>query len=156
MNNIPDQKRTINIQMDRMLESAVVLSWADLLNASQRGLIHIEYAPGKSLPYLKVWDLTGKGEWSLVCEYWMLRGPTAISPAGVTFFNDYHSAGLAAMLEVIMQHQEHFAPSLVAGAGLIQVTLPTEQENVAAGASIRHAYASLGLTFAQIPTPAMA
>ena len=155
MNNIPDQKRTINIQMDRMLTSAVVLSWPDLLHASQRGLIHIEYAPGKSLPFVKVWDLTGKGEWSLVCEYWMLRGPTT-QLGGMTFSNDYHSAGLAAMLEVIMQHQEHFPTSLVAGAGLLQVTLPTDQENLAASACMRHAYESLGLTFAHIPAAAMA
>lgn len=156
MNNIPDEKRTVNIQMDRMLTSALVLSWADLLHVSQRGLIHIEYAPGKSLQYLKVWQLTGKGEWRLVCEYSMSRGPTATPSGGMTFSNDYHSAGLAGMLEVIMQHQEHFAASVATGAGLIQVTLPTEQENLAATACMRHAYESLGLTFAHIPAAAMA
>ena len=156
MNSIPDGKRTVNIQMDHMLTSAVVLSWPDLLHVSQRGLIHIEYAPGKSLLYLKVWDLTGKGEWSLVCEYWMSRGPTATPLGGMTFSNDYHSAGLAGMLEVIMQHQEHFAASLVTGAGLIQVTLPSEQESRAATVCMKQAYESLGLTFAHIPASAMA
>jgi hypothetical protein len=156
MNHIPDQKRTVNIQMDRMLTSAVVLSWADLLHASPRGLIHIEYAPGKSLPYVKVWDLTGKGEWSLVCEYWMSPGSTGAPVDRMTFSNNYHSAGLAAMLEVIMQHQEYFAASVVTGAGLVQVTLPTELENLAAAGCMRHAYDSLGLAFAQIPAAAMA
>jgi len=156
MNSIPDGKRTVNIQMDRILASAVVLSWQDLLHVSQRGLIHIEYAPGKSLLYLKVWDLTGKGEWSLVCEYRMSRGPTATPLGGMTFSNDYHSSGLAGMLEVIMQHQEHFAASLVTGAGLIQVTLPSEQESLAATVCMRQAYESLGLTFAHIPASAMA
>jgi hypothetical protein len=73
----------------------------------------------------------------------------------MTFSNDYHSAGLAEMLGVIMQNQDSFATTL-AGLGLIQVTLPTDQENVAAIASMRHAYTSLGLTFAHIPTAAMA
>jgi hypothetical protein len=142
--------------MDRILESAVVLSWKDLLRPSQRGLIHIEYAPGTRLAYLKIWQLTGKGEWSLVCEYWMSPGPTYSPGDGMRFSNDYHSAGLAEMLEVIMQHQDNFAPSLRPGAGLIQVTLPTEQENLASGACMRHVYESFGLSFAQIPVAAAA
>jgi hypothetical protein len=32
-----------------------------LISVSQRGLVHIEYAPGKNLLYLKVWDLQEKG-----------------------------------------------------------------------------------------------
>jgi hypothetical protein len=157
MRSISDEKRTIRIQMDRLLTSAVVLSWEDLLHASQRGLIHIEFAPGKCLPYVKVWELTGKGEWSLVCEYWMSRGPTAVPRDGITFSNDYQSAALGEMLEVIMQHQDSFAASLVTpGAGLIQVTLPTDQESLAATACMRHAYEGLGFTFAHIPAAAMA
>lgn len=157
MSSIPDGKRTIKIELDRILTSAVVLSWGDLLHTSQRGLIHIEYAPGKTLEYLKVWELTGKGGWSLVCEYWMSRGPTAVPRDGMTFSNDYHSAGLTDMLELIMQHQDSFAASLVRpGAGLIQVTLPTDQESLAATACMRHAYEGLGFTFAHIPAAAMA
>jgi hypothetical protein len=60
------------------------------------------------------------------------------------------------MLEVIMQHQDNFAPSLKPGAGLIQVTLPTEQENLASGACMRHVYESFGLSFARIPVAAAA
>lgn len=150
---LADGKCAMKIQMDRILTSAVVLSWEDLVHVSQRGLIHIEYAPGKSLEYLKIWQLTGKGEWSLVCEYWMPNGTTAATRDGMTFSNDYHSSGLARMLEVIMQHQESFAASLIApGAGLIQVTLPTDQESVAATDCMRHAYQGLGMAFTQIPT----
>lgn len=145
---LADGKCAMKIQMDRILTSAVVLSWEDLVHASQRGLIHIEYAPGKSLEYLKIWQLTGKGEWSLVCEYWMPNGTTSITRDGMTFSNDYHSSGLARMLEVIMQHQEGFVASLIApGAGLIQVTLPTDQESVAATDCMRHAYQGLGMAF---------
>lgn len=157
MSSIPNEKRTIKIDLDRILTSAVVLSWEDLLHVTNGGLIHIEYAPGKTLQYLKVWELTGKGEWSLVCEYWMSRGSTAVPPDGITFSNDYHSACLTDMLEMIMQHQNRFSDSLDRpGAGLIQVTLPTDQESLAAIACMRQAYESLGLTFAHIPAAAMA
>ena len=156
MSSIPDETRKMKIELDRILTSAVVLSWQDLLRVTHGGLIHIEYAPGKTLQYLKVWELTGKGEWSLVCEYWMSRGPSAPRD-GLTFSNDYHSARLTDMLELIMQHQDRFSDSLDRpGAGLIQVTLPTAQESVAATACMRQAYESLGLTFAHIPATAMA
>lgn len=157
MSSIPDGKPTIKIELDRILASAVVLSWKDLVHLPQGGLIHIEYAPGKSLQYLKVWQLAGKGAWSLVCEYWMSGGPTAVPRDGMTFSNDYHSARLSDMLEVIMQHQASFADSLhMPGAGLIQVMPPTNQESLEATACMRHAYEDLGLTFAYIPNAAAA
>ncbi len=146
----------VKVQMDRILESAVVLSWKDLLHPSQKGLIQIEYAPATRLQYLKIWQLTGKGQWSQVCEYWMPHGPTESPGGGMTFSNDYHSAGLAEMLEVIMHRQDNFAPALRPCAGLIQVTLPTEQENVASGARMKHVYESFGLSFARIPAAAAA
>jgi hypothetical protein len=156
MNSIPQGTTMVRVEMDRILESAVVLSWKDLLHPSQKGLIQIEYAPLTRLEYLKIWQLTGKGQWSLVCEYWMQHGATESPAGGMMFSNDYHSAGLAEMLEVIMQHQDNFAPALKPGTGLIQVTLPTEQENVASGACMRHVYESLGLRFAHVPAAAVA
>ena len=157
MNSVTNQKSAIKIELDRILTSAVVLSWQDLLHATHGGLIHIQYAPGKRLQYLKVWELTGKGEWSLVCEYWMSCGPAGLPRDRITFSNDYHSAGLTNMLELIMQHQDRFSDSVDRhGAGLIQVTLPTAQESLAATACMRQAYESLGLTLAHIPAAAMA
>jgi hypothetical protein len=157
MTGIPHGKRVMKVQMDRILESAVVLSWRDLLHVSQRGLIHIDYAPGPSLQYLKIWQLTAKGSWSLICEYWMRQGQGATPVAGLTFSNDFHSEGLAQMLEVIMQHQGSFMTSFGRpGAGLIQVTPPTEQESLAATACMRDAYDGLGFVFDRIPSPAAA
>jgi len=157
MSSVLDGKRTIKIELDRVLTSAVILNWEDLIHVTQGGMIHIEYAPGKSLQYLKVWELAGKGAWSLVCEYWMSRGPAAVPHDGITFSNDYHSAGLADMLEVIMQHQDNFSDSLDRpGAGLIQVTSPTDEERLAATACMKHAYEGLGLTFGHIPAAAIA
>jgi hypothetical protein len=157
MNRIPHRTLPASIEVDRILRSAVVLSWKDLLPVSQRGLVHIEYAPGERLPYVKIWHLTGNGKWSLVCEYWMSREPTRIPVAGLSFSNGYYSAGLAEMLEVIMQHQGFFAASLIAPrTGVIQVILPTDQESKAATNCMKHAYESLGITSAQIPTAAVA
>ena len=151
MSSIAGGKCATKVQMDQILASAVVLNWEDLLHVSQRGLIHIEYPSGKSLQYLKIWQLTGKGEWNLVCEYWMPNGTTAATRDGLTFGNDYHSAGLAEMLEVIMHHQDSFASSLTApGAGLIQVALPTGQERMAAMGCMRHTYENLGITLAHM------
>jgi len=62
MNKTPPGTTMVKVQMDRILESAVVLSWKDLLHPSQKGLIQIEYAPVTRLQYLKVWQLTGKGQ----------------------------------------------------------------------------------------------
>jgi len=157
MNSVSNQKRAIKIELDRILTSAVVLSWQDVLHAAHGGLIHIEYAPGKTLQYLKVWELTGKGEWSLICEYWMSCGPAGLPRDRITFSNDYHSAGLSDMLDLIMQHQDRFSDSLDrSGAGLIQVTLPTAQESLAAIACMRQAYEDLGLTLAHVRAAAMA
>jgi hypothetical protein len=140
------------IQMHRILESAVILSWNDLLRPSQRGLIQIEYVPGIHLSYLKIWQLTGKGEWSLVCEHWVSHRPTIATDDGTTFSNGYHSEGLAAMLQVIMQHQDHFAAPLRPGSpSSIQVQLPTEQDTLAAAACMRLAYEDVGLAFTDIP-----
>ena len=154
MKNILHALPMMKVQIDGILESAVILSWKDLLHPSERGLMHIEHAPGTRFPYVKIWQLTGKGQWSLVCEYWM-PGDSAMD--GMAFSNGYGSAGLAEMLKVIMQHQDNFAPSLAtSSAAVIQVTLPTEQESLAATASMKNAYDGLGLTFTRIPVAAAA
>lgn len=156
MKSIPHGTPIIRVQIDRILESAVVLSWKDLVHPSQRGPIDIEYAPASDRPYLKIWQLSGRGAWSLVCEYWMARGPTGASVGRLTFSNGYHSAGLAEMLDVVMLHRDNFAPGLNFGTGLIQVTPPTDQENLKSGACMRHVYESFGLSFAHIPAAAAA
>ena len=65
---MPDEKKTF----ERILESAIVVSWADLIHGVETGLIHIEYsfAPTDTLDYLKVWSSITRGHWLLACEYW--------------------------------------------------------------------------------------
>ena len=62
-----------NRNLERILESAVVISWAVLTGGTPTGLIHIEYgfAAGGTLDYLKVWSSLTRGHWLLACEYWM-------------------------------------------------------------------------------------
>jgi hypothetical protein len=154
MASIP--RTTSIVQMQRILESAVILSWKDLQRPSQRGLIQIEYVPGTHLSYLKIWQLTGKREWSLVCEYWLSHRPAIASDDGTTFSNGYQSASLAAMLQVIMQHQNQFATLRPGSPSSTQVQLPTEQDTLAATACMNQAYESLGLVFTYVPAAALA
>jgi hypothetical protein len=126
MTSIP--RGTPMIQMRRILDSAVILSWKDLLRPSQRGLIQVEYVPGTHYPYLRIWQLTGKGEWSLVCNYCLSHRPKGSTGDETTFSNGYHSTNLAAMLRVIhatsgpicgpaQPRQREFYPSPVAYRG---------------------------------------
>ena len=152
MTSIP--RATPIIQMRRTLESAVILSWKDLLRPSQRGLIQVEYVPGIHISYLKIWQLTGKGEWSLVCEHWLSHRLAVATDDGTTFSNGYYSAGLAAMLQVIMQHQDQFAPLRPGSPSSTQVHLPTEQDALAATACMSQVYESFGLVFTHVPATA--
>jgi hypothetical protein len=144
------------LPMSRILESAVILSWKDLLRPSQRDLVQIEYVSGAHLSYLKIWQLTGKGEWSLVCEYWLSHKPAVATDDGATFSNGYQSADLAAMLRVIMQHQERFAPVPTGSPCAPQVQPPTEQDTLAATACMQQAYETFGLVFTHVPAVAVA
>jgi hypothetical protein len=141
------------VQIDRVLESAVVLSWKDLLHTGKEGLVHVEYgtAPEPSLQYLKIWLSTTRGTWDLICEYWMSAGSAKAPPAGLTFRNGYYSTDLAQMLGQMMQHHDDFPNSLwgESGVNLIQVQRPTENDRRKAGDCMTDAYHRLGL---EMPT----
>jgi len=133
---------------ERVLESAVVVSWADLMRGRQSGLIHIEYgfAANGTLDHLQVWSSVRRGYWLLACSYWM--SPSKLHDSGVHFDNGYQSEGLARNLAVVMQHQYAFAlPPNLGRQGLLQITTPTETESIAAAASIRNAFDCASSTF---------
>ncbi len=152
---IPSIAPPKRVKIDRVLESAVVLSWKDLLQSSDQGVVHVEYAtaPEPSLQYLKIWLSTRRGTWDLICEYWMSPGSSRVPAVGLTFSNGYYSADLAQMLEHMMQHQDGFPNSLSgkSGVNLIQVQSPTEDDRLKAGSCINEAYQRLGLPCANIP-----
>jgi len=136
----PNQDKTL----EGILESAVVVSWADLMRGAQTGLIHIEYAfaPGGTFDYVKLWSSISPGHWLLACAYWMTT--STYHNRGVNFDNGYQSQGLAHILESVMQHQDRFSfPTDFGRQGLLQIHTPTEEEITEAAASVSEAFAHL-------------
>ena len=134
-----------NPDLERTLESAFVVSWADLVHGDQIGLIHIEYgfAPSGTLNYLKVWSSLTRGHWLLACEYWM--SASTFHGTGVRFDNGYQSEGLAHILEFVMQHQSEFDLPVNRGRqGLLQISTPTQDETAAANDLVQRTLGRLG------------
>jgi len=126
--------------LEQVLESAVIVSWTELMRGAQSGLIHIEYGfvPSGTLDYLQVWSSVTRGHWLLACAYWM--SASTFHDAGAHFDNGYQSKGLADILEAVMQNQNSFAlPPDLGRQGLLQITMPTEEESTIAAASVREA-----------------
>jgi len=139
-----------NDNLERILESAVVVSWVDLMRGAEIGLIHVEYgfAPTGTLDYLKVWSSITRGHWLLACEYWM--SANTFHEAGVRFDNGYASEGLAHILESVMQHQNSFAlPPNLGRQGLLQISTPTAEESAKAAARINVAFDRLASPLAE-------
>jgi len=129
-----------NQKLERVLESALVVSWPDLMHDIQSGLIHIEYsfASNGTLENLKCWSSTTRGNWLLACEYWMSSSKFHI--AGINFENGYESEGLSHILDAAMQHQSVFVlPENLGRRGLIQIRAPSQEQNVAALVSVNQA-----------------
>ncbi len=142
-----------NQNLERILESAIVVSWADLMRGAQTGLIHVEYgfAPSDTLDYLQVWSSITRGHWLLACEYWM--SASTFHGTGVHFENGYQSEGLAHTLELVMQRQNAFAlPPNLGRSGLLQITTPTDEESTAAAALVGEAFDRVSSALAE-PMP---
>jgi len=140
--------------LEEVLESAIVLSWADLTRGAQSGLIHVEYgfAAGGTLDYLKVWSSLTRGHWLLACEYWMSE--STFHGSGVRFDNGYESEGLSNILQRVMRYQTSFLlPENMGRQGLLQIPTPTTEETAAATALISEALDGLG---SPLPQPAAA
>ena len=125
MTPIADSQETQIVLLNRLLSSAVVLSWDELMPDLTSGLIHIEYQTGNdgSLEFLKTWASTVWGEWKLVCELWMR--PLWSHATGLRFGTDYHSADFARTLELVVGAEAAVSvlPNL---RSLIQVFPPTD------------------------------
>ncbi len=142
----PDQRQSL----DQVLESATVVSWADLMRDARTGVIHIEYgfAVGGTLDYLKVWSSIARGHWLMACAYW--TSASTFHSRGIHFENGYHSEGLAHILESVMRHQSAFIlPSNLGRQGLLQIATPTEEDTATAAASVRNAYDCIESEIAQ-------
>jgi hypothetical protein len=138
-----------NQSLQRILECAIVVSWADLMRDAQTGLIHVEYgfAPTGTLDYLKVWSSITRGHWLLAFEYWM--SANTFHGAGVGFDNGYECEGLAHIVEFVMRRQNWFVlPPNLGRQGLLQISTPTAEEIAAAAALIN-------VTFDRLAVPAV-
>lgn len=147
-------KLDVNQSLERTLQSAVIVSWPELMHDARTGLIHIEYgfAPAGGLDYLKVWSSLTRGHWLLACEYWM--SASTFHGAGVEFDNGYESEGLAHTLELVMQHQDSFVlPPNLGRQGLLQISMPTGEDSAAAAVLVKEAFDRLGSPLAE---PALA
>jgi hypothetical protein len=132
----PEEKQNF----DRVLESEIVVSWADLMRGAPFGLVHIQYgfAPTGTLDYVQVWSSISRGQWLLACEYWM--SPSAFHGSGLRFDNGYHSEALTHILESVMQHQMAFSlPADLGRQGLLQISTPTQEESTAAATAVSEA-----------------
>ena len=95
MNNQPIREmKTLldnhNDSIERVFESAIVDSWADLMPPGQAGFILVEYdvASNGNLDHLQVWSCIKRGYWILVCTY-RISPPNLIPPASnsITIMN---------------------------------------------------------------------
>ena len=133
-----------NGNLERILESAVVVCWADLMRGIPLGMIHIEYgfAEDAGLDYLKIWSSVSRGHWLLACEYWM--STNTVHAAGISFENGYKSQGLAHIVAFAMEHQNSLVlPANLGRQGLLQISAPTEEETASAAALLRVAFDGL-------------
>lgn len=144
---VPPQR----VQIDRVLESAVVLSWKEVLQRRKDGIVHIEYdtAPEPSLQYVKIWVSTRRGLWDLICEYWMAQGTSRVPTRGLTFSNGYHSLQLQHILEHTLGHGDGIADPLSGdtSVSLILVHPPTIDDRQNATDCITEAYNRIGLAY---------
>ncbi len=137
----PEAKKSL----ERMLESAVVVSWADLMPSARAGLVHIQYgfAAGGTMDYVQVWSSVKRGEWLLACSYWM--SASKFHGMGIHFDNGCQSESLAHILESLMQHQTAFSlPVDLGRQGLLQLSAPRPEESLAAAASVNEALSLVG------------
>jgi hypothetical protein len=142
----PDESQSL----ERILESAVVVSWADLMRGAQAGLVHIEYrfAAAGTLDHLKFWSSLSRGRWLLIGEYCM--GTANSHNAGFHFENGYQSQGLSHLVESTMQHQAAFSlPVNLGRQGLLQISTPTQVERTAATAVVKEALERLSSSLAE-------
>jgi hypothetical protein len=136
--------------LERILESATIMSWADLVRNAQADVIQIEYdfAASGTIDYLKFWVSISRGHWLLAVKYWTSRSES--HDAGVHFENGYQSDALKHVLQTVMQHQAEFSlPVDLGRKGLLQISTPTEKESVVASVLINETLGHLG-AFAEL------
>lgn len=137
-------------ELARALQSAVILSWNDLMPPATAGSVHIEYGTGASgaIDFLKVFSSTTRGCWKLACEYWATSswGHTP----GMRFGDIPCPRKFAQTIQNLMQHENEFTRSCKSSCnGMIQITPPTETERKDASNCLTEVFDHLGYPPAQ-------
>jgi hypothetical protein len=134
--------RPTSIQsLDRLLESAMIQSWPDLMKGATSGSLHLEYgfAADNSVEHLTLWSSKVQGQWDLVCDYW--RSSTASHNRRIHFKDGFRLEDLSHALEFIIQHQRAFSPlSNVGRTGSLRIGMPTGEEALVAAKSLNDAF----------------
>lgn len=144
MTATPHLHSATTTELTRVLQSAVILSWDDLMPPATAGSIHIEYGTGTTgvVDYLKVFSSTTRGCWNLVCEYWVRS--LWEHPAGMSFGDIPCPRRFAQAIEELMQHQGEFTGLCASRDGMIQISPPTADERKQALSCITEAFDHLG------------
>jgi hypothetical protein len=142
----------IRQNLESVLESAIILSWAHLLQGhkSGSGSLHLEYdfSPRGTINSLQLWLSTVRGRWLLV------GGLTAETQDCIQLEGWFKSADLGSNLQFILRNQTAFLPAHNYGrAGLLQIKSPTEDEIGTAAAAMKTARSFVDSISAQ-PAPA--
>jgi hypothetical protein len=114
------------VQLDQILESAVILSWDALTASAPNGRVRVEYHIGAdgALESLKLWA-SAREYWSLICDYSIHPGWSD----GPRFQNGFHSRGLGRLLQSIMMNQTLFGHTCEANSnGLLEVGAPSPED----------------------------
>jgi hypothetical protein len=132
-------------ELARVLHSAVILSWDDLMPPGATGSIHVEYGTGVSgaIDFLKVFSSTTWGYWKLACEYWV-SSSWGHTP-GMSFGDFPCPRKFAQTVQKLMQHAGEFTPPCEPSCnGVIQVTPPSEAERKDASNCLTEVFDHLG------------
>lgn len=150
MTATPHLHSALTTELGRVLQSAVILSWDDLMAPATTGSVHIEYGRGASgaIDFLKVFSSTTWGYWKLACEYWV-SSSWGHTP-GMSFGDIPCPRKFAQTIQKLMQHASEFTPPWESSCnGMIQVTPPTEAEREAASNCLAEVFDHLGYPPAQ-------
>jgi Protein of unknown function (DUF2934) len=117
------------MELDRVLELAVISSWEELVVPDESCSIHVVYANVSNLALnsVEVWKVKDRGFEGLVCRYSISR--TECLAARLHFANSYRSQILADNLDFIMQNQSQFSrPADRSIHGLVQIERPSDED----------------------------
>jgi len=132
-------------ELARVLQSAVISSWDDLMPPGVTGPIHIEYGAGASgaIDFLKVFSSTTRGCWKLACEYWV-SSSWGHTP-GMSFGDIPCPRNFAQAIEKLMRHQGEFtSPCGLSCDGMMQISPPTVEERKQALSCMTETFDHLG------------